>query len=52
MSEEELNQIWVDDPEVLKELLSESGLSIEELASLYVNHNILKNDILLSLIHI
>lgn len=46
MSEEELNQIWVDNPEVLKELLSESELSIEELASLYVNHNILKNDIL------
>lgn len=46
MSEEELTQIWVDNPEVLKELLSESELSIEELASLYVNHNILKNDIL------
>lgn len=45
MTDEELTEMWIDDPESLKDLLGESDLSIDELADLYAEHRILQGDI-------
>lgn len=46
MSEEELTEMWTTDPEYLRVLLSDSELTSEEMADLFVDHPILQYYIL------
>lgn len=46
MSEEELRELWIDDPNILEELVQESELDYDELAVVFVKHPMLQNTIL------
>ena len=46
ISEEELEKIWADDPDVLNELIIDSNLDIVQLAEVFVQHPILQYRIL------
>lgn len=46
MSEEELENLWVDDPDILDDLVRDSKLPPDELAEIFVKHPILQSYIL------
>ena len=46
MSEEELRELWIDDPNILEELVQESELDYDELAVVFVKHPMLQDTIL------
>lgn len=46
ISEEELHELWIDDPNILEELIQESELDYDELAVVFVKHPMLQDTIL------
>ena len=46
ISEEELHKLWIDDPNILEELVQESELDYDDLAVVFVKHPMLQDIIL------
>ncbi len=46
ISEEELHELWIDDPNILEELVQESELDYDDLAVVFVKHPMLQDIIL------
>lgn len=46
ISEEELHELWIDDPNILEELVKESELDYDDLALVFVKHPMLRDTIL------
>lgn len=46
ISEEELRELWIDNPDILEELVQESELDYDELAVVFVKHPMLQDTIL------